>query len=135
MRVARDVVRLSIAALLVVAGTLHLLRPQIFLAQVPDFLPFRSAIVHVSGVIEILLGLGLLIPALRRRAAIATAVFLVAIFPGNVWQAVAQVDAFGLDTDSKRIIRLLFQPVLIAGALFGGNVRMRAENRRDDHNG
>lgn len=46
------------------------------------------------------------------------AAFFVAVFPGNVAQFVHQRDAFGLDTDSGRFIRLFFQPVLIAVALW-----------------
>jgi len=122
---ARDLCRLFIAALLLTSGLLHSVNPEPFLAQVPAFLPFALAIVYLSGVIEILLGVGLLVPRWRRRAAYATAAFFVLIFPGNVWQAVAQVDGFGLDTDLRRIIRLFFQPVLIAAVLFGGNISLR----------
>jgi uncharacterized membrane protein len=46
------------------------------------------------------------------------AAFFVAIFPGNISQYINQVDAFGLDSDRARLIRLFFQPVLVIWALW-----------------
>ena len=79
----------------------------------PDF------VVLASGVVEILLGLSLLILwRFRKWVGLATALFFLAIFPGNISQWVNQVSAFGLDTDQARFTRLFFQPVLIAWALY-----------------
>ena len=74
----------------------------------------------VSGLVEILLGLALVAAPRGWRPLVGwlTAGFLVAIFPGNVAQWVEGRDAFGLDTDAARFIRLFFQPVLIAWALW-----------------
>jgi uncharacterized membrane protein len=130
MAVLRDVVRIVIAALLITSGTIHVAAPEAFYAQVPDFLPFRLAIVYLSGVVEIVLAVGLLWPRFKRHAAIAAAAFFVIIFPGNIWQAIAQVDGFGLDTDVSRIIRLAFQPLLIVAVLLGGDVPLKWPNRR-----
>ena len=47
-----------------------------------------------------------------------TAAFFVAIFPGNISQYVTGTDAFGLDSDRARLVRLFFQPVLVAWALW-----------------
>lgn len=118
----RAVMRVLVAALLLTSGTLHMVSPELFNAQVPAFLPFPRAIIYFSGVIELLLAAGLLLPRFEQRAAIATALFFIVIFPGNVWQAVAQIDAFGLTTDAARLVRLGFQPVLILAVLFGSNV-------------
>lgn len=41
-----------------------------------------------------------------------------AIFPGNVAQYVEGTDAFGLDSDRARLVRLFFQPLLVAWALW-----------------
>ena len=46
------------------------------------------------------------------------AIFFVAVFPGNVWQLVNGSDSFGLDTTTGRVVRLFFQPVLVAWALW-----------------
>jgi uncharacterized membrane protein len=78
-------------------------------------------IVLGSGVIEIGLGAALVaLPKERRRIGAATAAYFVAIFPGNISQLLRHSDAFGLDSDRKRIVRLFFQPVLVVWSLFAG---------------
>jgi uncharacterized membrane protein len=73
----------------------------------------------VSGLVEIALGLALLF-IVRHRTLVGwvVAAFFVIIFPGNIAHYVEGNDAFGLDTDRERLIRLFFQPVLIAWALW-----------------
>ena len=90
-----------------------------FQAQVPSvFVDYADFVVLASGVVEIALGLGLML-AWKYRVQIGwlVAAFFVAIFWGNISQYVNGVDAFGLDTDTKRLVRLFFQPVLVAWAL------------------
>ena len=118
---ARTVARWVLGLGLLAAGTAHLsvLRGE-FRAQVPDWLPVDADVVVIgSGIIEVMLGLLLLLDR-RHRAVVgwATAAFFVAIFPGNVAQYVEGTDAFGLDTDRARFLRLFFQPVLVASALW-----------------
>jgi uncharacterized membrane protein len=117
----RTVLRWTLGGVLVVAGTGHLTtQREEFRAQVPDWMPVDDDVVVVaSGVVEIALGLALLL--LRRQRAtvgLVVAGFFVVIFPGNVAQYVEGTDAFGLDTDTKRLVRLFFQPVLVAWALW-----------------
>lgn len=91
-----------------------------FLAQVPGWVPLDADLVVVlSGVVEIVLG-GALVLLPRRRILLGwlTAGFFVAIFPGNVSQFVDGDAAFGLDSDAARAVRLLFQPLLVALALW-----------------
>ena len=91
-----------------------------FVAQVPAWVPFSADFVVVSsGVVEIVLGLALLFVAQQRAlVGLVVAAFFVAIFPGNISQYVTHTDAFGLDTDTKRFVRLFFQPVLVVWALW-----------------
>jgi uncharacterized membrane protein len=92
-----------------------------FLAQVPPWVPMDADLVVIlSGVVEIVLGLGLIFLQKRNGALVGclAALFFVAIFPGNISQYVNGINAFGLDTDRARFIRLFFQPVLIAWALW-----------------
>jgi uncharacterized membrane protein len=103
------------------AGFGHLTTSRLeFQAQVPVWLPLDPDFVVVaSGVVEILLGLSLL--AVGRAvpwAGLVTALFFIAIFPGNINQYVEGIDAFGLDTDQARFTRLFFQPVLVIWALW-----------------
>ena len=118
---ARSVARWVLGVGLVVAGIGHLTsRRDEFQAQVPDWLPVDAdLVVLLSGVVEIVLGLALILVS-RRRAMVGWIVagFFIVIFPGNVAQWLEGTDAFGLDTDAQRFARLLFQPVLIVWALW-----------------
>ena len=102
------------------AGIGHLTTSRVeFQAQVPSvFADYADFVVLASGVVEIALGLGLmLVWSYRVQIGWLVAAFFVAIFWGNISQYVNGVDAFGLDTDTKRLVRLFFQPVLVAWAL------------------
>jgi uncharacterized membrane protein len=90
-----------------------------FRAQVPTlFKDYADFVVLASGVVEIALGLGLIaVWKYRIQIGWLVATFFVAIFWGNISQYVNGVDAFGLDTDTKRLVRLFFQPLLVAWAL------------------
>lgn len=123
----RGVPRVLLALFMLVAGVGHFVAHDEFLKQVPTWLPGRALIVWISGVIEIALGIALLASPRHRRRQVgwALAVFLVAVFPGNVYQAVAGTDAFGLDTPTARWGRLLCQPALVALALWSTGVWSR----------
>lgn len=105
------------------AGALHLTsQREEFQAQVPDWFPLDEDLTVVgSGVVEIALGASFLaLPRRKRLVGGLLAAFFVVIFPGNVAQYVEGTDAFGLDTDRKRLVRLFFQPLLVLWALYGG---------------
>lgn len=117
----RKLGRVILGSAMVFAGVGHLtFARQDFQAQVPDFVPLDPDVtVLASGVVEIALGSSLILLKSRRAAiGLILAVFFVAVFPGNIAQWVNHRDAFGLDTDQARATRLIFQPVLIAWALW-----------------
>ena len=113
--------RTLLGAALTYAGITHLTtNRKEFLAQVPTWVPLDADFVVVaSGVVEILLGLSLII-LIKHQVKIGwiTAAFFIAIFPGNISQYVNGIDAFGLDSDRARLIRLFFQPLLVIWALW-----------------
>ena len=116
----RTPLRWILGVALVGAGVAHLTTQRTeFQAQVPSWFPLdEDLVVVVSGIIEIALGLALIV--LRRHRVLVGAIvaaFFVAIFPGNIAQWSEGVDAFGLDTDTERFVRLFFQPVLVMWAL------------------
>jgi len=115
------ILRLLLGGALFLAGLGHLswLRFE-FQAQVPPWLPMDpDLVVVISGIVEIGLGLALiLLPRYRIAIGWITAVFFILIFPGNISQYINRIDAFGLDTDLERAVRLLFQPVLVFWALW-----------------
>ena len=123
MTAARTLARLLLGAAVVFAGVAHLTWQRAeFRAQVPGWFPVDADLtVLASGVAEIALGTAFVaLPRRRRLVGALLAAFFVVIFPGNVAQYVEGTDASGLDTDTKRLVRLFFQPLLVLWALFGG---------------
>ncbi len=117
----RTLARILLGLALLGAGTGHLtVARQEFRAQVPAWMPLPDdAVVLGSGVVEIVLGAALvLLPRHRVLLGWLAAAFFVAVFPGNVSQYLTRTDAFGLDTDRARAVRLLFQPLLVLWALW-----------------
>jgi len=120
MEIIRKAMQVLLGAALMYAGISHLTTSRIeFQAQVPSWVPLSADfVVLASGVVEILLGLSLAGLRNRKEVGIATALFFIAIFPGNISQYVNGIDAFGLDSDRARAIRLFFQPLLVIWALW-----------------
>lgn len=115
----RRLARWLLGGFMIFAGLAHLtFARQAFRAQVPPWLPLPpDAVVVASGLVEIGLGLALLLWG-GQRVGWVLAVFFVLVFPGNLAQFIHHRDAFGLNTDLARGVRLLFQPVLMAWALW-----------------
>jgi uncharacterized membrane protein len=118
--VVRTAARMLLGGALGFAGTSHLtFSRDEFQAQVPDWFPIdHDLVVLASGLVEILLGAALLSGRRRHLVGWIVAAFFVVILPGNVAQYLEGTDGFGLDTERKRFIRLFFQPVLVAWALW-----------------
>ena len=120
MKVVARLPQMVLGFALAYAGIGHLTsNRQEFQAQVPTLLKdYADFVVLASGVVEIALGVGL-IALWRYRAQLGwlVAAFFVAIFWGNISQYVNGVDAFGLNSDRARLIRLFFQPLLVMWAL------------------
>lgn len=72
-------------------GALHFVQPEAFVAIVPDVLPAKRALVYISGVAEILGGLGLILPATRKLAAWGVIALLIAVFPANINMAINEL--------------------------------------------
>ena len=118
---ARTIARIGFGSALLFAGTTHLtVAREEFQAQVPQWVPLEPDLVVLgSGVVEIALGAALIaLPRHRVPVGLAAAAFFIAIFPGNISQFVTQTDAFGLNSDAARGMRLLFQPLLVLGVLW-----------------
>ena len=121
MRFVQGFARVALGIALGYAGVTHLTSSRLeFQAQVPNWVPFSADfVVLASGVVEIVLGLALLfLVKYQVQVGWVVAAFFVAIFPGNISQYVNGIDAFGLDTDRARLVRLFFQPLLVAWALW-----------------
>lgn len=116
----KNTFRILLGGFMVLAAIGHFtFQRQEFQAQVPNWLGNKDFIIIVSGVVELMLGLGMIfLRKYKVYVGILLALFYVAVFPGNIAQYVNQSNAFGLDTDTARLIRLFFQPVLIFWALW-----------------
>ena len=120
MGILRKLPQMVLGLALAYAGVGHLTTSrQEFQAQVPTlFKDYADFVVLSSGVVEIALGVGLIaLWKYRVQIGWVVAAFFVAIFWGNISQYINGVDAFGLNSDRARFIRLLFQPLLVMWAL------------------
>jgi uncharacterized membrane protein len=127
----KPLLQLLLGAFLTSAGISHLGSNRTeFLAQVPTWLPLNADFVVVaSGIVEITLGISLITTTFifkqyRKQVGIVVAIFFILIFPGNINQYVNKIDAFGLDTDQKRLIRLFFQPLLVIWAVWASGFEL-----------
>lgn len=117
----KTVARVLLGAGLVFAGISHLtFARKDFRAQVPDWVPLDTDdTVVYSGIAEIALGTALILSPKKTKKTVGNvaAGFFTAVFPGNISQYTHHRSAFGLDNDSKRLGRLVFQPLLVYWAL------------------
>ena len=125
----KKLAQLLLACFITFAGISHLGANRLaFQAQVPTWLPLDpDFVVIASGVVEIILGLALITTTFtfakyRKFVGVIVAIFFILIFPGNINQYVNGIDAFGLDSDQKRLIRLFFQPILVMWALWASGI-------------
>ena len=120
-RDADKIARVILGAGLIFAGVSHLtFARKEFLAQVPDWVPLeKDDTVIYSGIAEIALGASLAFAGEKHKQTVGkiAACFFTAVFPGNVSQFTHRRSAFGLNTDRKRFLRLLFQPARVYWAL------------------
>ncbi len=140
MKIIKRIPQVILGLALGYAGIGHLTTSrQEFQAQVPNLLKdYADFVVVASGVVEICLGFALVgLWKYRVQVGWVVAGFFVAIFPGNISQYVNGVDAFGLDSDTSRLVRLFFQPLLVVWALLStgawqGRQKKSVVTERDD---
>jgi len=120
---------LVFASIFIASGFLHFAHPAPYLRIVPPMLPKPKLLLEVSGGAEILGGIGLLFRKFRRIAAYGLVVLLVAVFPANVYMAVAHIPFPGLLGKSwVQWLRLPLQIPLILWAL--GYAKASKSDRR-----
>lgn len=118
-----DRMRWGMAAALVFTGVDHLTTPERYLPMMPGFVPWHAAVVFMTGLCEIAGAAGLLVPPLRRTAGILLAVYFVCVFPANIRNALAGLNAPGLPSEHWYYwLRLALQPLAIWWALFCAGV-------------
>jgi uncharacterized membrane protein len=116
---ARLAARAGMAIAMVFAGVSHLLMPTPFVQHLPTWVPMREELIFATGFLEIALGVALLLRQPQRRwAGLALAGYLLAVFPSNIYVAVADVDVDGQPGGAYPWLRLPFQLLFIAWALW-----------------
>jgi uncharacterized membrane protein len=117
----RTTLRWLLTVFMVVAGAHHFIAPAPYIAMMPNALPAHAALVYISGVAEVLGGLGLIPPATRRLAGWGLIALFVAIFPANVNMAVHHLPLGGHPVPTWALwARLPVQIVLVAWAYWCG---------------
>jgi uncharacterized membrane protein len=132
----RDAARVAMAVAMVFSGISHFVAPESFLRMLPDFVPIPQAVIIATGVVEVLLGAGLLVARRwRREVGLVLVGYLIAVFPANVYVAVAGVDLNDLGGGNPWL-RLPFQAVYIAWVFWAvpdliGPLRALMRRRQD----
>lgn len=104
---------LLMSLLFIAAGVNHFVNPGFYLKITPDFIPWPLALIYLSGVFEVLGGIGVLIPHLRPAAGWGLIALLIAVSPVHV-DMLLHADNFPEVSTGALIARLLLQPLLIA---------------------
>ena len=103
----------------ILVGISHFRNPQIFVEIVPPFLPFALFLVYLTGVMEIAGGIGIIYPGSRLITGRLLVLFLLAVFPANLYMWFADVPFNGtLLTTHQHMLRAGIQVVLIIVALY-----------------
>ena len=128
----QTIFRIILGSIMILAAIGHLtFQRDEFQAQVPNWIPLsKDLVVILSGLVELGFGLSIIFWKKERvKIGIALALFYILIFPGNIAQYMNGTDAFGLDTDTKRLVRLFFQPVLVIWALWSTGALRYLKNK------
>lgn len=118
MSIAKKILLWLMITFYVFAGVNHFLSPEFYVNIMPPYLPWHLELVYLSGIAEIALGIGLVIPRYRSLAAWGVIALLIAVFPANLHQALNDVPMPGSDASigAMRWARLPFQAVFILWA-------------------
>ena len=83
--------RIGLALVLLFTATGHFIRTEPMIAMLPESVPWRAEIVLLTGLLEYAAAIGLLVPSagIVRVTGICLALFLIAVFPANVYSAVS----------------------------------------------
>lgn len=113
----KEILRGVLSIAIIIVGITHFIRPDQYARIVPPQLPSPVGLVYISGVFEILGGIGLLIPFVSVAAAWGLIVLFIAVFPANIYQAIYSIPIEGIPHHPLLYwFRLPFQAVLIAWA-------------------
>jgi uncharacterized membrane protein len=112
MKIVWIVIRVLFSIFMIFSGVQHLLKPGFYIPFVPSFLPFTTAIIYGSGILEIILGIMLIIPKYAKQGALGILLLMLIFLPIHVWDVFSATPAIG--SHQAALIRLAVQFLLIA---------------------
>lgn len=121
--------RLSLAIFFIFTGTSHFLMPAEMAQMLPSFIPLRVEIIYLTGILEILGAIGVLIPGLERLSSVALILFLFGVLPANIYAAITSVEFGGHALGPVYLLlRVPFQLFLIGWVYYFG-LRLQPQQR------
>ena len=114
MKVVWKVLQVLLAVFMIYAGIQHFIKPLFYKPFVPDFLPFEISIIYISGLIEIILGVSLLIPKYAKLASTGILLLLLLFLPIHIWDVFSDTPAIG--SHKAALIRLPVQLLFMGWA-------------------
>ncbi|CAB4715040.1 unannotated protein [freshwater metagenome] len=117
MRVPLPLSAKILAAGFTTSGVIHLVKPEVFMPAMPDWVPAHREVIVWSGVAELLCAAGMAVPATRKVAGLASAALLVGVFPGNVQMAQDALKTNNTPLKAGMLARLPMQWPMIKAAL------------------
>jgi uncharacterized membrane protein len=127
---ARAVVAVALGVLFTIAGSMHFLRTEFYLRMMPPYIPAHLLLVQISGICEILGGIGLIVPRTRAVAAIGLIALLIAVFPANIQMALRPDLYRDIGPPSAFFVRLPLQFVAIYLVWWAGFGRAQQQRAR-----
>ena len=119
----RSISRFIFAISFVIVGILHFTNPAPFISIMPAYLPWHLALIYISGVCEILGGVGLLIPTTRRFASWGLIALLIAVYPANINMLVNDIYLENMPKERWLLwVRMPLQFLMAWGVLWCGEL-------------
>lgn len=116
--------------MLIVTGVAHFTSGDVMVEMMPEFLPIKKEIVYLTGILEFLAAVGLLIDKLSKITAILLMIYFVAILPANVVGSLKQVNLGGMEYGTMYLFfRVSLQILFIFWAYYFG-IRINNKQRR-----
>lgn len=125
MEILKRILRILFAAFMIYGGINHFLNPDFYAPFIPDFIP-KDLANYGSGILEIVLGIGLLIPTYRKEASLGLVLLMIAFLPIHIWDLLRDEPAIGSETAAR--IRIPVQFLFIAWAWWIGRPSKPSSN-------
>jgi uncharacterized membrane protein len=126
-----DTARLTISPLFILAGTVHLARPDVFASIMPEAVPHPHAVIIGTGIAEVVGAAGLFVPRVRALAGVMLALYAICVYPANIAHAVHDLSTgTGLGW-AYHYPRLFVQPLICWWALAAGGLAHRSGSAGD----